>query len=493
MNHIVHASAAHPDMPLYVDLDGTLVSTDIAQELLVRAFRSPLALKSGLVAVPQGIGALKHALAETVSFDAARLPYRPEILAHIKAARDAGRRVVLATAADQLVADQVAAHLKLFDAVMASTPQNNLKGQAKLAAIEADAKAHSETGEFEYLGDSGADLPVWQASTLRGFAKVPQRAGKLVQDTSHVSLVLPPASTILWPLLRAMRPHQWAKNMLVFLPLLFAHLYFSAASLVSVSIAFVAFSLCASAVYLINDLLDIEADRAHDSKHKRPFAAGLILPLHGCIAAAGLFIAALVLGFAGAGPWFGAVLILYIVTTNIYSFWLKSHSTIDVVILALLYTVRIVAGAAALRVVPSPWILTFSLFFFLSLAYMKRFIELSKVAEDDQLPARGYWASDLSVIRTFGIANAALSLLTLAEYVSAPEIQARYLSPGLLWLMIPMMMFWSYRSWLKATRGQVGEDPVVFALKDRVSRVTGLMVLSVVVIAHSVDLHWMLP
>ena len=493
MNQIVHASAGKTDIPLYVDLDGTLVKTDIAQELLVRAFRFPEALKAGLSAVPKGISPLKHALAHHVPLDAKRLPYRPGVLDHIAAARAAGRRVVLATAADQRVAEQVAEHLQIFDAVLASTPKLNLKSEAKLAAIKADARAHSDSEAFEYLGDSRADLVIWEAATLRGFAQMPNGAEPLAKDSGQVSLMLPSDGGLARPLIKAMRPHQWSKNVLVFLPLLFAHLYFVPGSLILSLVAFMAFSLCASAVYLVNDLLDIEADRAHATKHLRPFASGRIRPLHGCVVAAVLFLAALALGFGGAGPWFGVVLVLYILMTNIYSFWLKSHSTIDVVILALLYTTRIVAGAAALKVVPSPWILTFSLFFFLSLAYMKRYIELCDVESDDQLPARGYWSSDLNVIRTFGISNAALSLLTLAEYVSAPEIQGRYQSPGLLWIMIPMMMFWSYRTWLKATRGQVGGDPVVFALKDRVSRATGVAVLMVVILANQVNLGWMLP
>jgi 4-hydroxybenzoate polyprenyltransferase/phosphoserine phosphatase len=485
-------------VPLYVDLDHTLVRTDIAQEMLIRACRQPNTLWSAARAhLAQGPAALKARLAQEVEIAVEHLPYNQAVLEHIKQARESGRRVVLATAADHDVADRVAEHLGLFDHVLASCADHNMKSQAKLAAIEADLRAHGNTEGFEYLGDSRADLPIWQTASLRGFAAVPQRA-------DHWQ-----AEATLWPtqgarslrdylpaLKRAMRPHQWAKNVLLFVPLLFAHLYSDAASVALALLGFVAFSLCASSIYLINDLLDVEADRAHATKRSRPFAAGDMPPAFGVGAALALLVLSLTLAACLSGP-FLAVMLAYVALTNAYSLWLKQFSTIDVVILALLYTVRIIAGAAAIAVLPSPWLLTFSLFFFLSLAYMKRYIELSRLVAKlqgdtdpltDRLPVRNYYAGDLTIVQIFGIANGALSLLTLAEYVSSEMVQKHYLTPGFLWLMLPVMMFWTYRAWMWANRDQIGDDPVAFALRDRISHIAVLVLLLIVALARYVDL-----
>jgi 4-hydroxybenzoate polyprenyltransferase len=254
----------------------------------------------------------------------------------------------------------------------------------------------------------------------------------------------------------------------------------------------VSYSLCASSVYLINDLLDVEADRAHATKRNRPFAAGTLPPDIGALAAVGLLALSLALAALISGA-FLIVLLIYIALTKAYSLWLKRFSTVDVVILALLYTLRIIAGAAAIGVMPSPWILTFSLFFFLSLAYMKRYIELSrlvaKAAEDTaQLPVRNYYAGDLTVVQTFGIANGALSLLTMANYINSDMVKHHYRTPEFLWLMLPIMMFWTYRAWMWANRDKIGDDPVAFALRDQLSRLSVLLLLLSVALARYVDL-----
>ncbi|WP_323786434.1 UbiA family prenyltransferase [Thalassovita sp.] len=489
MRDIVKSHSERQNVPLFVDMDGTLLRTDVAQELLVRSFKSPAAIMAVMSgAVKSGVTGVKRALADHVEFRADLLPYDPAVLAYVKAARRAGRRVVLATAADSKVAQDVAEFTGLFDDIIASVPGRNMKGAAKLAAIR-DAAGQ---GGFEYLGDSAADLPIWQDADWRGFAHVPVQARALASGDAVTLLPVDKAAPRS-ALLRAMRPHQWTKNLLLFLPLLFAHLYTDPVSLMRAVLGFAAFSLCASAVYLINDMLDVDADRAHPTKCKRPFAAGQLRPRSGVFAALGLLLAGLVIAFALVGPLFGLVLVLYVALTKAYSFWLKAYSTIDVVVLSVLYTIRIVAGAAAILVVPSPWILTFSLFFFLSLAYMKRYIELARVTSAGRLPSRNYYAGDLNIVQTFGIANAALSLLTMAEYISSNDVQDRYQAPGLLWLMLPVMMFWTYRSWMWANRDKIGDDPVAFALKDRISRVSGLIVLAIVLLARNINLDWMLP
>ncbi|THD71588.1 UbiA family prenyltransferase [Thalassobius vesicularis] len=489
MTQTAQTSLPSADVPLFVDLDGTLIRTDVAEEMLVRGMRSAKAMRQALAAYrADGLGGLKRALSREVGFRADLLPYDPHVMDYIRTARAAGRQVILATAADRDVAEEVAAYTGLFDAILASDPGSNLKGEAKLAAI----RAMAGNGPFEYLGDSTADLPIWQAAPWRGFARIPQAAQALATP-DHTTLRPGTRPAMLPALRRAMRPHQWAKNVLVLAPLLFTHLYGDPVSILRALLAFAVFSICASSVYLLNDVLDIEADRAHPTKKTRPFAAGDLLPRHGVIGSVGLLAIALGLAFGVLGPAFGVTMLAYFGLTTAYSFVLKTYSTVDVVALALLYTLRIIAGAVALHTFPSPWLLTFSMFFFLSLAYLKRYIELSKATGTQRLAARNYWASDLTVVQTFGIANGALSLLTLAEYVTSAEVIARYETPGILWLMIPVMMFWTYRAWMWANRGMIGDDPVVFASKDRISRITGLVVLCIFIAARYLSIPWMTP
>ncbi|WP_417523226.1 UbiA family prenyltransferase [Marinovum sp.] len=471
-------------LPLYVDLDGTLVRTDVAQELLIAALVRPRNWAPVLAAwKAHGASGIKRAVWDRDGFHPALLPYDETVLDYLRDARAQGRRIVLATAADRQVAEAIAVHLGLFDAVLASDPGHNLKGAAKLAAIEADSH-----GPFEYLGDSAADIPVWRAAHRAGFIRPDSAAQAEMQATGdRVSLVTDPAPPAWRGLWKAMRPHQWAKNTLVFLPLFFAHLYTEAGALALAALAFLAMSLMASGVYLVNDLIDIPADRRHRSKRFRPFAAGLVRPVHGVIAAGTLMVSALLLGFGAVGLPFGVVLLIYFVLTTAYSFALKQYSTVDVIVLSLLYTVRILAGAAACSVMLSPWLLTFSLFFFVSLAYMKRYIELDSVEDDDKLPHRNYWGAELASMQIFGIANAAVSLLTLAQYINSPTAKETYGADDILWLAVPMLMFWIYRTWMWAIRGKVGDDPVVFALTDRISQITLLAVVTMFVAARYLD------
>jgi 4-hydroxybenzoate polyprenyltransferase len=491
------AETASP-MPLYVDLDHTLIQTDLAQEMLIQAGKSPITLLKGARAyLRDGSAALKTVLAGSVPVSVERLPYNPAVLEHIRQARTAGRRVVVATAANETVAKAVADHLGLFDDVLASTATQNLKGSAKLTAIKDDC----HNSGFEYLGDSRADLPIWQDAAACGFAHIPKGAE---QFTTQATLLPKTERDQRRALLKAMRPHQWAKNALLFVPLIFAHLYGDASAVLRVMLAFLSFGLCASAVYLINDLLDVDADRAHPRKCQRPFAAGTLPPATGVGAALVLTVGAFALAACVSGA-FLLVLLTYIVTTKAYSLWLKQFSTIDVVVLALLYSLRILAGAAAISVMPSPWLLTFSLFFFLSLAYMKRYIESAHLNDrlqgqppknapsQERLPIRNYYAGDLTTVQTFGIANGALSLLTLAEYVSSSTVQQRYLTPEILWLMLPVMIFWTYRAWMWANRDQIGDDPVAFALRDRISHGCVALLLLLVGLARYLDLNLPTP
>lgn len=490
MSKTVSNSTQTKPMDLFVDLDGTLISGDIAEEALARAVRDPMTLKETIAAYSKdGLSGLKRSLAVNHPPDVESLPYRADVLDYIKAARAQNRRIILATAADTIVAERVAEHLGLFDAVLASEPGRNLKGDAKLTAIKAMAD-----GPFEYLGDCDADVPIWTAAALCGFV-TPSAGAKrhMAANSQTVTLHVAPAMSRGRALLKAMRPHQWSKNVLVFVPILFAHAYTDVSLLLAGLLAFLCFSLCASGVYLLNDIVDVEADRQHATKKNRPFAAGHIPVRTGLFAASALLGGSILAAFVFVNVMFGAVIVGYALLTTAYTFYLKTYSTVDVIALSLLYTVRILAGSAATLLAPSPWLLTYSLFFFLSLAYMKRFIELDAMKatqEDARLPSRNYYASEAQLVMNFGIANGALSILTLAQYVNSASVDIAYETPILLWLIVPIMMFWTYRSWTWASRGKIGDDPVVFALKDRISRLCVLCILVLILGARMIPSQW---
>lgn len=476
------SSAPGAENPLYVDLDGTLIRTDAAQELLIESLKVPSRWPGIVRAGRQdGRSGIKHALWDETRFRPELLPYNDDVLAYMRQARDQGRRVMLATAADRRAAEAVAAHLGLFDGVLASEPGRNLKGGAKLAAIEADAGGAA----FEYLGDNRADIPIWNRAGWAGFVapsgaveEARHRSGTRATLVSHSERSLPRG---LW---KAMRPHQWSKNVLVFVPLLLSHQYGHPGALLAAAMAFVCVSILASSVYLANDLVDIEADRRHRSKRNRPFASGAVLPVEGAGAALGLAALALLLAFLTLPAKFGAILLVYLAMTTAYSFVLKRFSTIDTIVLGMLYTLRIVAGAAACGIAVSSWLLTFSLFFFVSLAYLKRAIELDRVEETTKLPSRNYWGAELATVRAFGIANAAAAMLTLAQYMSSATASQTYGAADLLWLVLPLMMFWIYRTWMWACRGKIGDDPVIFAVTDRISQLTFAATILLVIAAR---------
>ncbi len=472
-------------MPIYVDMDGTLVKTDIAQELILQCCKQFSFFCRLLKLVFSGRSHIKRFLAENTSFSVERLPYNKDLLKYLHKQREQGRPIVLATASDRLIAEQVADHLELFDDVLASEPGNNLKGENKLAAI----KEHATERGFEYIGDSKADYPIWRAANKVGFINPPTEPQKIVADTSKHTICISGTKKTIPAFLKAIRPHQWAKNVLVFLPLFFAHLYTNVEALGTVALTFVFFSLCASGIYLVNDLLDIEADRKHKVKCNRPFAAATLSPLLGVLSSIALVSCALITCFFLLNTKVFAILVIYMIITNAYSFYLKDYSTIDVVTLTILYTIRIIAGAVAIDVPLSPWLFNFSLFFFLSLAYMKRYIELSRYAREKKLYGRNYSANETTILSTMGIVNGGIAVFTLTLYLNDSYVLSTYTTPRFLWLICPLLLFWIYRAWMWAQRDKIDDDPVVFAIKDRVSLATGLLVVCTFFIAKYIDLN----
>lgn len=468
-------------VPLYVGLDGTLTPTDTAQEQILDCVFNGRGLKSlAKAAFGFDIPAIKAAAANHAEFRADLLPYCEDVIHYITTARSQGRDVILATAADRQTADAVAAQLGFFHRVLASQDGQNLKGKAKLDAIERDAAGRG----FEYIGDSSADVEIWNASERVGLVAGQAKIDKWTDAWGPKITLSVTQESSFGDLLRAMRPQQWAKNLLIFLPMLFAHAYVDGAAVTASLFAFFAFSFVASAVYLLNDLSDLVADRQHPRKRYRPFAAGKVSPIVGGVLAFFLLFAAFLISFMYVTTNFALILLVYLATTTSYTLVLKQYSTVDVLTLAFLYTLRVGAGSLATKISISPWLLTFCFFFFVSLAYMKRFIEVLDVAEEGKkLPSRNYWGGEDTLMFSFGIVNAGLCLLTLAQYIGSAHVGNAYGAPDILWLTIPLLMFWLNRSWLYAARGKVGDDPVAFAVKDRISRVLLLLVVVTIFLA----------
>lgn len=457
---------------LVVDLDGTLIKTDLLAETFSRfLIEQPFRFFKLLVWLAEGKSALKSRLAESTSIDVASLPYNEELLSWLRAEKAQGRRVVLATASHRLLAEQVAVHLDLFDEVLATDGITNLKASAKRDALVC---RYGEQG-FEYVGNDWSDVTVWQSAAKAHVVSNSASLIEKVRSYGNLGVVMgdgkPPLAVALF---KAMRPHQWMKNLLVFIPLLAAHQYMHVASVMQALLAFVVFGLTASSVYLLNDLVDVVDDRHHARKRHRPLASGNLSLLNGWAAwLVMLLFAFLLAGPVGDMPWrFMASLALYFVLTIAYSLRLKQAPIVDVLILATLYTLRIIAGAAAIAVPLSFWLLLFSMFVFLSLAFIKRYSELRAAREAGKvgiLRGRGYDPQDLELVSSLGSSAGYTAVLVLALYVQDAHTASLYATPQLIWLACPLLLYWISRAWLIAHRGNMHDDPIVFALRDRVS------------------------
>ncbi len=465
-------------VPLYVDLDGTLTPADVSLEGFVAfaktGVRPALRLASWLV---QGRAVTKSRVAAAMPVDPLLIPVRAEVQSLIDAARAEGRPVILASASDQANVQRIADHLGCFDATWGSSAGRNLKGRNKLAAIRAENGALP----FDYIGDSHADVPIWAA------ARAGYSVGHNPQLPHIQQLLTPPSATR--ALITAMRLHQWAKNALIFVPLLTAGLALRVPAVLNAALAMFYFSLVASGVYLVNDMLDIAADRAHKTKYKRPLAAGTLSIPQALAAVMVLISAPLISALFTLGLPTALVLFAYLLLTTAYSLRLKAVMTLDVITLACLYTIRIVAGATAIHVQLSFWLFTFSVFFFLSLAYLKRYTELSADVTPGRLvKGRGYLPEDLRVVETSGISAGMISILVLALFINSLTNSHAYATPELLWLLCLPLLYWINRVWMMARRGQVDGDPVAFAIKDRRSLLTGAFMAVIVLIAQRIHL-----
>jgi len=472
--------------PLVVDLDGTLTPTDTLVESIIQLGKQqPLELFKLPFWLFKKRAGFKANLATRLTLPITNLPYTTKLIDYLRNEKLHGRQLILATAAHSNIANAVAAHLDLFDTVLASSEHHNLKGTAKLAAIQQLVRA-----EFVYAGDSKADLPIWQAAQAAILVNTSSKVSNTVRKNTPIELEFPTENTgsfKIW--LRALRVHQWSKNLLLFVPLLTAFSFQDINKLIAITLAFFAFSLTASATYLGNDLWDLDSDRAHPRKKYRPFASAQIPILTGVALAAGLLILGLIIAVNVSLNFFW-MLLLYLLVTTIYTWALKAYVLIDVLVLSLLYTLRIIAGMVVLEVPASSWLLAFSVFIFFSLALVKRCSELVALQQRgiETTPGRDYRRTDLVVLWPLGIGSALSAVVIFGLFISAPETQVRYTSPQGLWLVAIGLIYWLARLWIKTARGEMYDDPLVFAVRDFGSRLTILAMIAVTLAAHFITL-----
>ena len=475
------ASLVTPDLarPLCVDLDGTLIKSDSLFDAfceLVR--RNPLSVWRVPLWVMGGRARVKIEIARRAPLDAACLPYNLPLLRYLQAQWREGRPLYLATGADAGLAERVAAHLGVFQGVLGTEGKINLTKSRKLARLK------ERFGAFDYVGNSDADVVIL-AGSHEAMVANPTLGLRLALRMRHIPVarVFIDRRPVGRTLVKAIRLHQWAKNVLLFVPLLLSH-KLTKGSLVAAIAAFFCFCFMASANYLVNDMLDIESDRRHRSKRLRPFAAGDLSVAGGIAFSLALIFASIVLlpllprAFA---LWLG----FYIVATLSYSLYLKRVAVVDVLLLSGLYTLRLLAGGAATGTEISPWLAGFSSFLFLSLAMVKRFSEIENLREmgGTATHGRGYLVADMEQIRSFGTSSAYAAVVVFMLYIARPDVTELYRHATRLWLIVPLLIYWLNRVWLLASRGELDDDPVVFAMRDGMSLAVGAAVAVVALLA----------
>jgi 4-hydroxybenzoate polyprenyltransferase len=458
-------------VPLCVDLDGTLLRVDTLHESLVQFLRKhfwkcwqlPLWLA-------RGRAYLKKQLALAAPPDIARLPATEDFVEFLREENSRGRKLILATGADESVAKQAARHFGIFGEVLASDGVTNLTGRRKMERLIEKFGA----GNFDYAGNSATDQAIWRVARKSLFVNAPSTL--VPEATYDPSRVFGKRASRPSAWARALRVHQWAKNFLVLVPVIAGHKLNDWTALGNSLLAMGAYCLCASGVYLLNDLEDLEADRAHPSKRNRPFASGQLPAMAGLVMAP-----ILVLGSVACGwllpPMFLAYLGIYFLISVLYSWVIKKAMLLDVFALAGLYTLRILAGHGATGIRYSSWLLGFSMFLFLSLALLKRYIELNRasLAGRKAVTGRDYATSDLPMLISLGPLSGWLAALVLSLYISSEDVRLVYQHPLRLLIICPLLLYWISRVWLLATRNLLDDDPVAFALKDRTSYVVGAL------------------
>ena len=463
-------------LPLCVDLDGTLILTDSLWESCLRLIsQKPFMILFFPLWLFLGKAGFKHKVSQHVKLNPSSLPFNTMLLKYLTQQKLHNRHLVLVTAANKKIAEAIAHHLNIFDEVLASENNLNLSGQNKANVL---IEKFGEKG-FVYAGNAAIDLKVWKSAAAAVVVNGSDALSSKAKKIAVIETIFPPKHTpSVKIILKAMRIHQWAKNLLIFTALILSHSWFNTEGLKSILFAFFSFGFAASAIYLINDLVDLEADRKHRTKKHRPLASGALSIQWAIIIAPILLILSYALALQTNAD-FIFILTAYLVLTTAYSFFLKPIALLDVITLTSLYTIRIIAGAVAINVPLSYWLLAFSMFIFLSLALIKRFSELKNLSQEGETTSvsRGYHVEDLPAVSLFGVSSGYISVLVLVFYIQDLQADTLYQQPGWLWLVAVAILYWISHMWLLTFRGQMNEDPVLFAIHDRASYFVSLFVV----------------
>ncbi|NHZ86448.1 MAG: UbiA family prenyltransferase [Planctomycetia bacterium] len=472
---------------LFVDLDGTLIRTDTLLESIILLLKShPQKIVSLPVWLFMGKTYFKNKVSKYTTLRTDMLPYREKVIDFINKEKGKGREVYLLTAANQKIADNVANHLGLFTGAFGSNDKINLLGKHKLERVYQIIG----NAQFDYVGNSVADIPIWEKANKKIVVNPTKNTKKKIKKFDNLYLI-PTNRNVkkIKPLIKGLRIYQWAKNSLLFLPTIMAHQFTNANSLVAVFWAFVSFSLCASAVYILNDLLDIETDRAHPTKKNRPLASGLMSIKTGVLLIILLVLISIFISIKILSVTFLIILLIYMISTTAYSIILKQIMLIDVIVLGGLYTLRIAAGSIASGIEVSSWLLVFSMFFFLSLAFMKRYADLILMKQNNyhEIAGRGYNIDDLDLVQKSGITSGFVAMLVLALYINSEHVVELYKSPILIWLTVPVLLYWLMRMWMVTNRGNMTDDPINYAIRDKATYVAMIIIGIIMLLAATIN------
>jgi 4-hydroxybenzoate polyprenyltransferase/phosphoserine phosphatase len=461
-------------LPLYVDLDGTLIKSDLLLESVFLLIKKNVFL---IALVPfwlfRGRAYLKSQLSTRVDIPVKRLPINDEFLEFLYDEKSAGRPLFLISGSNETEVKKVAAEINIFDDYYGSSTTVNLRSRAKLKRIQ----ELTGSNNFAYAGNSSDDLAIWKKAKEVMMVNCSRSLSKRLQREESEIQYFDVQESVLKNFWSAMRPHQWLKNGLILLPLILSHQLATTNFLLATIIAFISFSLCASSVYLLNDLLDLNNDRQHRTKKNRPFAAGE-LPLNFGLVGIPCLLLSSILIASFLPLQFLEVLAIYWLTTTLYSIWIKKWFMFDVITLASLYSIRIIAGSAAIGVITTSWLLGFSFSLFLSLAMVKRFTEVKnlKISGKHNVEGRAYNQSHLRMLSILGGIAGLAAVMVFSIYISAGDTTQLYNSPAVLWLICPLLVFLLARIWSFAFAGTLDEDPVLFAIADRSSQFVGVLI-----------------
>jgi 4-hydroxybenzoate polyprenyltransferase len=474
------------NLPLVVDLDGTMIMSDSLVESVVIFIKKSL---FNLLMIPlwlsKGKATFKCKIANHVTLDVNNLPYNQRLLDYLNAEKIRGRRIILATAAHKSIAEAISKKLGLFENIIATNLVVNMKGKNKLEAIKTLVGKN-----FVYAGNSSDDIPIWMSAKAAILVNTSNKINKLVKGIIPVEQEFNQNKIDIYIWLKAIRIHQWLKNLLLFVPMLAAFVFFDLNKLGLIILAFFAFSFAASATYIFNDLLDLENDRNHYIKKHRPFASGQLSISIGFIVAlilvtVGIYFAHLISNA------FLIIVLSYLILANLYSYSLKKILLIDTIVLSILYILRIISGSIALEINTSAWLLVFSFFIFLSLALVKRCTELISLEMHgkEYIDGRDYKVSDIRILCPLGVCAGLIAVLVLTLFINDQTTQNRYKTPELLWINVIIITYWISRIWLKTIRGEVHSDPVIFTIDDSISRVTIFLLVVILIISQFINLN----